>query len=106
MTKLETALRVAKAHFQVEPNLREVFVLEPLHEQDPKEPIRLLEVVEGTIERGFEPIGFAPDPARGIVYPLQVIEISPTEYKAVEDGRIRFSNRDWKLGERVERAIE
>ena len=58
MSKLETARKLAKAHFQVEPHLKYVFVLKPLHDQDPKDPIRLLEVVEGTIERGFEPIAF------------------------------------------------
>jgi hypothetical protein len=59
-SRLETARKLAKAHFQVEPHLKFVFLLKPLDDQDPNEPIRLLEVVEGTIERGFEPIALAP----------------------------------------------
>jgi hypothetical protein len=105
MSKLETARRLAKAHFQVEPHLKFVFVLKPLHDQDPKDPIRLLEVVEGTIERGFEPIAFSPDPARGIDYPSVIIEISPEEYSSVrENGHVRLGNHDWDLGEEITRA--
>ncbi len=36
MSKLETARGLAKAHFQVEPHLKYVFVLKPLHDQDPR----------------------------------------------------------------------
>jgi len=105
MTKLETAKRLAKAHFQVEPHLQYVFLLRPLDDQDPKDPIRLLEVVEGTIERGFEPVAFAPDPARGIDYPSLVIEISPAEYKSVKrEGQVRLGNHVWEIGEEVQRA--
>ena len=105
MSKLETAKKLAKAHFQVEPHLKYVFVLKPLHDQDPKDPIRLLEVVEGTIERGFEPIAFGPDPAHGIHYPSLVIEISPAEYTSVKrDGWVRLDGHDWELGEEVQRA--
>jgi hypothetical protein len=104
-SKLETAKRLANAHFQVEPHLKFVCVLKPLHEQDPKDPIRLLEVVEGTIERGFEPIAFAADPARGIDYPVVIIEISPEEYSSVQkNGPVRFGNHDWGLGEEIARA--
>ena len=105
MGKLETARKLARAHFRVEPHLKWVFVLNPIHDQDPRDPIRLLEVVEGTLENGFEPVAFAPDPAHGINYPFQVIEISPSEYKSVrKTGQVRFGGRDWKIGEEVKRA--
>lgn len=105
MSKLETARQLARAHFQVEPQLKYVFVLKPIHDQDPKDPIRLLEVVEGTIESGFEPVSFAPDPARGINYPSLVIEISPAEYQSVKkNGRIRLGDDDWEIGEEVKLA--
>jgi hypothetical protein len=97
-SKLETAESLAKAHFRVEPNLKQIHLIEPLDEQVPNDPIRLLEVVEGTFSRGIEPVGFTADPAHGIDYPSIIVEISPDEYKSVRDGKVRFANRDWTVG--------
>jgi hypothetical protein len=97
-SKLETAKSLAKGHFRVEPYLKHVHLIEPMDEQDPNDPIRLLEVVEGTIERGIEPIGFTADPARGIEYASVIVEISPEEYKTVRNDGFRFENRDWTIG--------
>jgi hypothetical protein len=97
-SKLETAKSLAKGHFRVEPNLKHVHLIEPMDDQDPKDPIRLLEVVEGTIERGIEPVGFTADPARGIDYPSIIVEISPAEYKSVRNGKVRFADREWTIG--------
>ncbi len=97
-TKLETAKKMAKAHYAVEPNLRQVFLLEPLKEKDPNEPIKLLEVVEGTIERGIEPIAFTADPGRGIAYPSVIVEISPREYKGSRSQKGKFEARGWRVG--------
>ena len=72
--------------------------MEPTNEEDPNEPIKLLEVVEGTIERGIEPISFVADPARGIEYPSLIVEVSPTEYEAIRSGRLDFGNYAWTLG--------
>lgn len=96
-SKLETAEFLAKAHSEVEPFLRRVHLIEPLEEQDPKVPIKLLEVVEGAIERGIEPIGFTADPARGIEYPSVIVEISPAEYAVIgPDGKLGFDG--WTVG--------
>jgi hypothetical protein len=67
--RLAAAKRLATAHSQVEPNLKRIHLIEPTNGQDPNAPIKLLEVVEGTLERGIEPIAFTPDPAHGIEYP-------------------------------------
>ena len=97
-TKLETAKKMAKAHYAVEPNLRQIFLLEPLNEQDPNEPIKLLEVVDGTFERGIEPIAFTPDPGRGIAYPSLIVEVSPREYKGIRSDKAKFEARGWRVG--------
>lgn len=97
-SKLETAKSLAEGHFRVEPNLKHVHLIEPMDDQDPKDPIRLLEVVEGTLAMGIEPIGFTADPARGIEYPSVIVEISPEEYNSVRTGTIRFADRDWTIG--------
>jgi hypothetical protein len=95
--KLETAKKLAKAHFGVEPNLKSIHLIEPFNAQDPSDPIKLLEVVEGTIERGIEPIGFTADPARGIEYPSIIVEVSPAEYETfLRDGKLGYL--DWSIG--------
>ncbi len=98
-TKRKTAGILARAHFQVEPNLKHVFLLEPINEADATEPIALLEVVEGTIERGIEPIAFTADSARGIDYPSVIVEVSPIEYQKIRANRLDISCRGWTMGE-------
>jgi hypothetical protein len=91
---------LAKAHSEVEPSPKHVHLILPFNDKDPNEPIKLLEVVEGTMERGIEPIGFTADPARGIEYPSIVVEISPAEYEAFRrEGKLNY--RDWSIGEEL-----
>ena len=101
-SKLETAKSLANAHFQVEPNLKRIHLMHPINDQDANDPIKLLEVVDGTIERGIEPVSFTADPAHGVEYPLMIIEISPTEYESIRTaGKVRLRNRDWTIGEEL-----
>jgi hypothetical protein len=97
-SKLETARTLAQAHSAVEPHLRGVYLLEPVNEPDPNDPIKLLEVVDGTIERGIEPIAFTANPARGIDYPSLIIEISPGEYQCIRNGTMTFGVYPWRIG--------
>ncbi len=72
-----------------------------MEDDDPREPIKLLEVVEGTIERGIEPISFMPDPSHGIEYPSMIVEVSPAEYEAIKkggNGRLEFEGYNWTIG--------
>jgi len=100
-TKLETARSLADAHSQAEPSLKRVCLLAPINEHDPNDPIKLLEVVEGTIERGIEPVAFTADPTHGIEYPSMIIEISPSEYDALRGRKIRVGNQDWTISEEL-----
>jgi len=102
--KLETAKGLAKAHFEMERRLTRVNLVHPFNDNDPHEPIKLLEVVEGTLERGIEPIRFSADPKRGIDYPCIIIEVSPDEYDAIQSGKLGFGNRNWTVGEELPRA--
>ena len=100
-TKLETATDLARKHFGVEPFLKHIFLIEPLAELDPDEPIKLLEVVEGTIERGIDPVGFVADPAHGIEYPVVIVDISPDEFEAIREGKLALDNGDWTIGKEL-----
>ena len=97
-SKSETARNLAKAHFANEPSLRHIHLLEPLNENDPRDPIKLLEVVEGTIERGIEPIAFPANPGRGIDYPVLIIEISPKEYEDLRSNVAALKSHGWTIG--------
>jgi hypothetical protein len=97
-SKLDVAKKLAKAHFDVDSDVKHVYLLEPLNEKDEKDPIKLLEVVEGTLELGVEPIAFGADPARGIEYPSLIVEVSPGEYKNSRRLRDALKTRGWKLG--------
>ena len=97
-SKSETARNLAKAHFANEPNLRHIYLLEPLNENDPRDPIKLLEVVEGTIERGIEPIAFPADPARGVEYPVLIVEVSPREYENIQQSLGGLATHGWSMG--------
>ena len=100
-SKLETATDLAKKHFGVEPYLKHIFLLEPVDEEDPEEPIKLLEIVEGTLERGIEPIGFVADPAHGIEYPVVLVEISPSEFEGIPEGKLILDNEVWTIGKEL-----
>jgi hypothetical protein len=104
-SKLETAKKLAQAHAAVEPNLKRICLIEPLVDnQDSDDPIKLLEVVEGTIERGIEPVAFNANPAHGIEYPSIVVEISPTEYEALQNHKLDFGMSGWNVGRELWRA--
>ena len=98
---METAESLAIGHFKVEPNLKQIFLIEPIDEQDNNEPIKLLEVVEGTIERGIEPVTFAAEPAHKIYYPSMIIEVSPSEFQHIRAGKLKFENRNWEIGKEL-----
>lgn len=104
ISKRETAETLATGHFGVEPNLRRIFLLEPVSEDKPDEPIKLLEVVEGTIERGIEPIAFPADPGHGIDYPSLILEVSPREFRDICDGKLNLGDRGWILGRELNAA--
>lgn len=97
-SKLDTAKQLAKAHFDIDGDVKHIYLLEPLNEKDDKDPIKLLEVVEGTLELGVEPIVFAADPGRGIEYPSLIVEVSPAEYEDRRRLGAALKSRGWKLG--------
>ena len=98
-SKLEAARKLAKGHFRVDPQVRSIHFIQPNRDEDPNEPIKLLEVVEGTIECGIKPIAFTSDPERGIEFPSVIVELSPREFANIQDGRLGY--RDWTVGEEL-----
>ncbi len=97
--KLEQAEQIARRHIEVDSDVRRVLLLElPEHEEDnPDEPIKLLEVVEGTPEVGYEPLGFARNPGVGVKYPMVILEISPREYKGIRGQEVEVGEAVWRI---------
>jgi hypothetical protein len=103
ISKLDAAKKLAKQHFKVEPALKKVFLVEPLKEDDPREPIKLLEIVHGAVERGIEPIAFPSNVGTGVPFPSMIIELSPREFKELKLKNFHFGISGWKLGAELSR---
>lgn len=99
MARLQTAQKLAKAHYRVEPELKHIFLLTSDREDDPREPIKLLEVLDSTLADEIMPISFSADPSRGIAYPCSIIEMSTRDFKARKTKTIQFRGSKWKIGE-------
>ena len=98
--KDDVAKRLAEAHLAVEPGIVRVVRLR-VHddlEQDPEEPVKLLEVNEDTFAAGVRPLFFPPSAAHGIPYPAVIVEVTPDEFEQIEAGDLMLPN-DWRMGE-------
>ena len=85
-TKAEVARELAKYHFVIEEGMERIFIMR-VGLEDPREPIKLLEVNANTFPTGsIEPIPFS---ATGDVpFVTEIAEISPGELALLRDGRL------------------
>ncbi|HFE44210.1 MAG TPA: hypothetical protein ENJ18_01785 [Nannocystis exedens] len=92
--KDEIARRLIRWHFEVEPGLNVVHRILSENEDDPAEPIKLLEINTATVATGsFEAYRFAP--TRDVPYPTLIAEVTPDELEQLRaEGRIPES---WNL---------
>src|SRR5580698_8653540 len=94
----EVAEQVAQRHKTIDPFVLQVFQLTSKDGERGAEPIKLLEVVDGTPEIGIQPVYFLPDSKRGVPYPLVIVEISPAEFRQRGRRSIRINGDTWKFG--------
>ena len=79
-TKDQVAKELIEWHFQVEPGLSVVFRVLAENEEDPNEPIKLIEVNTQTVATGsFEPFRFAP--TEDTPFPTVIAELTPEEFR-------------------------
>jgi|SRR5579871_2042931 len=90
--KMAAARRLIAWHFEVEPQLRDVYLVR-FNENDDT-PIKLLEINAGTIEAGVEPYTFAPTDE--IPYTTVVAAITPNELKDLRRDPKQFP-KGWSL---------
>ena len=104
-TKQDQARRLAALHYGLDTAINSIYRILTSHEVEdqPTEPIKLLEVNADTIPSGILPIGFGPVPASGITYPSTVVEVTPAEFDQLKAGNLPLPT-GWQLGELLPRA--
>jgi hypothetical protein len=104
-TKDETARNIADIHYQIEDGITQIYRITSGAEAEerPNEPVKLLEVHEGTIPAGIMPLRFGPIPSRGIHYPSVIVEITPDEFAKVQARELKLP-KGWTLGDLIPRA--
>lgn len=97
-SKAETTKRLIEIHSAVEIGFVKAIRYFNENENDPNEPIKLLEVHEYTIESGIQVLGFGPSSKSGIMWPVHIVEVSPNEYLKVCKGEL-FLPKSWKTND-------
>lgn len=94
-SKDQVARELIDAHFRVEPALSKIYRIRSAREDDPGEPIKLLEVNANTVATGsVEPFAFAA--TKDTPSPTIIAEVTPEEFKQLEEGEIELP-RGWSL---------
>lgn len=89
------AERLIRRHFEIAPTLKEVYRFFSGDEENPYEPIKLLEVNEESVETGrLEAFEFAP--YQDITFPSVMAEVTNTEFKKIHEGLINLPE-GWSL---------
>lgn len=103
-TKGDVARLIADANREMDHSLTLIHRVEaPGKEDDPAEPVKILEVTPDTPASGIMPLYFGPHPQSGQVYPLIIMEIHPSEWEQIQSGRLELPN-GWRVGERLFQA--
>ena len=74
-------------------------------EEQPDEPIKLLEVNEATITAGIMPLSFRSLPERGIDYPSVIVEVTPEEFDKIQAHDLKLPD-GWTVGTLIPRPPE
>lgn len=98
--KKRYAKRLAQAHRNLESTIKEIrYITSAAKEDNPNEPIKLLEVNTATSASGFFPVTFAP--AKDIPFSSTLVEITPEEAKKLKKKELAGWPDDWVLGEKL-----
>lgn len=91
------AKRLAAAHREADPGITAIFRLEaPGREDDPAEPIKLLEVNPNTTASGIMPVGLSAHAPSGIFFPSIIVEVRPTEWEQLRARQLVLPH-GWRL---------
>jgi hypothetical protein len=95
LTKDEAAKELADGHFGVEPYLERVIRILADNEDEPGEPIKLLEVNGATVATGSVEV-FAFAPSKSIPFAITIAEVTPEEFERIGRKELPLP-RGWSL---------
>ena len=95
--KNEIARSLAEAHARTEPSISRIVRLRAGREEDPNEPVKLLEVNPETSPSGVVPISFGANPPQ-VPFPSVVVEVTESEFAEIESGKMPLP-AGWQMGE-------
>jgi len=95
--KNEIARTLADAHRKFEPGITRIVRVVADGEDDPGEPVKLLEVNPDTSPSGIIPIAFGPVPPE-IPFPSVIIEVTEGEYQDLCKGVLSLPE-GWRPGD-------
>lgn len=96
-TKDEAVQELVDWHFEVDPEITEIYRFLGPNEDDPREPIKLLDVTTGTLVAGrVMTFGFGPTPE--IPYSTVVATITPEEMEQIARQQMPLPS-DWNLNQ-------
>ncbi len=92
------AQRLAESHFRVDSSIEHIFRLLATDEDEARqdEPIKLLEVTQGTPKCGIMPVHFTAHPPSGIFYPSVIVEVHSDEFDKIKQKKMPLPN-GWKV---------
>jgi hypothetical protein len=94
-SKDAVAQELVRIHFSVEPALSRIYRIRSEREDEPGEPIKLLEVNANTVATGsVDTFTFAP--TKEVPVATVIAEVTPEEHKQLEEGKLRLPG-GWSL---------
>jgi hypothetical protein len=105
VAKDDEAIDLAQRHYEVDVAMKDIirFTDHADIELDPAEPIKLLEVSESTVEAGAMPIYFGPAPEAGIHFPSVIVEVTPDEYRRIQNLELQLPE-GWRFAVPIPRT--
>ena len=105
-TKNDTAQMLADRHFDLEPEMVHIYRLVGSAEIESRddEPIKLLEVNDGTVSAGILPLHFGPMPNIGVHFSTIIVSVTPEEFRRIEAQELKLP-MGWKLGAELPRPL-
>lgn len=96
LKKDEVARELVEGHFRVEPDLQQVIRIVADNEDEPNEPIKLLEVNAATVATGsVERYAFGP--SASVPFPTVIAEVTPEEFDRISRHELKLPE-GWSLG--------
>ncbi|HET6387125.1 MAG TPA: hypothetical protein VFJ58_27370 [Armatimonadota bacterium] len=95
MNKDEAVKELVRWHLQVDPKTQMIYRFVTENEEQPEEPIKLLEIKDAALETGrVDAFGFGP--AEDFPYGSVVAQVTPSELERIKKGEMRLPE-GWNL---------